>query len=214
MLQPVGSAPDGSPVEVYERLPELGEGEVVSSLVPAGASVLELGCGVGRITRQLVRLGYRVTAVDESAEMLAHVRSAETVEASIEGLDLGRRFDAVLLASNLVNADPARRLEFLETCRRHSDLVVVEGLPLGWSPNNGETTLGEVVSRLQVGRIEAGIVHGSVEYQAGGRTWRHEFAMKVFADEAELAEALAEAGLRLERRVDERWFSARAEPGE
>jgi SAM-dependent methyltransferase len=214
MLQAVGSAPDGSPVEVYERLPELGEGEVVSSLVPAGASVLELGCGVGRITRQLVRLGYRVTAVDESREMLAHVRDAETVEASIEGLDLGRRFDAVLLASNLVNADPARRRAFLDTCRRHSDLVVVEGLPLGWSPEDGETTLGEVVSRLQVARVEEGVVHGSVEYEADGGTWRHEFAMQVFADEAELGEALAEAGLRLERRVDERWFSARAEASE
>lgn len=214
MLQGVGTAPDGSPVEVYERLPELGEGDVVASAIPAGASVLELGCGVGRITRQLVRLGYRVTAVDESAEMLEHVREAETVRASIEGLELGRRFDAVLLASNLVNADPARRRAFLQTCARHGDLVVVEGLPLGWSPEDGETRLGEIVSRLRVERVEDGVVHGAVEYEAGGETWRHAFAMLVFADDAELGDALAEAGLRLERRLDERWFLARVEPGE
>jgi len=76
MLLPVSTAPDGSPVELYERLPELGEDDVVVSVLPEEASVLELGCGTGRITRQLVRLGDRVTAVDESAEMLALMRTA------------------------------------------------------------------------------------------------------------------------------------------
>jgi SAM-dependent methyltransferase len=205
----VGTAPDGSPVGLYARVPELGEGEVVGSVVPSGGSVLELGCGTGRITRQLVRLGYRVTAVDESAEMLAHVRDAETVQAQIEGLDLGRRFDAVLLASNLVTTEPKQRRAFLETCRRHADLVVVEGLPLGWSPVDGaERTLGDVVSRLRLDRVEGGVVHGEMEYEAGGDEWRQPFAMHVFADDAELDAALAEAGLRLERRLDARWFVA------
>lgn len=202
------AAPDGSPVALYARLPELGEGEVVEPVLPAGASILELGCGAGRITRQLVRLGYRVTAVDESQEMLAHVHDAETVQAQIEGLELGRRFDAVLLASNLVNAEPERRRAFLETCRRHAGLVVVEGLPLAWSPEDGETTLGDVVSRLRVDRVEGGVVHGEMEYESGGDRWRHSFAMRVFADDEELDAALAEAGLRLERRLDARWFVA------
>lgn len=208
MLPGVSTAPDGSPVEVYRQLPELGEGELVASAVPAGATVLELGCGVGRITGQLVRLGYRVTAVDESAEMLEHVRDAETVQAPIEGLELGRRFDAVLLASNLVNAEPAQRRAFLTACRRHSDLVVVEGLPLAWTPKDGESALGEVVSRLRIDRTEGGVVHGAVEYEVAGATWRHAFAMHVFADDAELGEALVEAELRLERRLDARWFTA------
>lgn len=210
MLFAMNAAPDGSPVEVYARLPELGEGEIVASVLPAGASVLELGCGTGRITRQLVRLGYRVTAVDESAEMLAHVRDAETVQAQIEGIDLGRRFDAVLLASNLVTAELAQRRAFLETCRRHADVVVCEGLPLAWSPEDGETVLGEVVSRLHVESVEDGLVRGEMEYESDGETWRHSFEMRVFADEAELSAALAEAGLRLERWLDARWFMARA----
>jgi SAM-dependent methyltransferase len=205
----MGAASDGSPVEVYARLPELGEGEIVASVLPAGASVLELGCGTGRITRQLVRLGYRVTAVDESAEMLAHVRDAETIQARIEGLELGRRFDAVLLASNLVTEEPASRRAFLETCRRHADLVICEGLPLGWAPEDGETMLGEVVSRFYVGSVEDGLVRGEMEYEAAGETWRHSFAMRVFADEAELEAALAEVGLRLEQWLDARWFTAR-----
>jgi SAM-dependent methyltransferase len=178
-------------------------------VLSAGASVLELGCGTGRITRQLVRLGYRVTAVDESSEMLAHVRDAEKVEARIEGLDLKRRFDAVLLASNLVTAEPEQRRAFLETCRRHADLVIIEGLPLGWSPEDGERLLGDVLSRLCVESFEDGVVRGEMEYEAAGEMWRHSFAMHVFADEAELQAALAEAGLRFERRIDARWFTAR-----
>jgi SAM-dependent methyltransferase len=204
----MSTAPDGSPVELYARLPGLGEAEVVASVLPAGASILELGCGTGRITRQLVRLGYRVTGVDESPEMLAHVRDAEKVEARVEGLDLGRRFDAVLLASNLVNAEPPQRRAFLETCRRHADLVLVQGVPLAWSPEDRETTLGDVVSRLHVERVEDGVVHGEVEYEADGETWRHAFAMQIFADDAELEAALAEAGLRLDRWLGTDWFVA------
>jgi SAM-dependent methyltransferase len=202
------TAPDGSPVGLYARLPELGEGEIVAAAFPAGASVLELGCGAGRITRQLVRLGCRVTAVDESADMLSHVRGAERIQARIEGLDVGRRFDAALLAGNLVNAEPRVRRDLLETCRRHTDLVLVEGLPLAWSPEDGETVLGDVVSRLRVDRVENGVVHGEMEYETESERWRHPFAMHVFADEPELQVALAEAGLRLERRLDARWFVA------
>ena len=206
MLLAMRTAPDGSPIDVYTRLPALGEGEIVAAALPPGASVLELGCGTGRITRQLVGLGFRVTAVDESAEMLAHVRDAETHQARIEGLDLGRRFDGALLAINLVNADPASRRAFLETCRRHTDLVVCEGLPLAWSPEDGETALGEVRSRLHVRSVEEGVVRGEVECNADGETWRHPFAMHVFADEAELGATLGEAGLRFDRRLDPRWF--------
>jgi SAM-dependent methyltransferase len=155
----VSAAPDGSPVELYALLPERGEGELVARAVPAGGSILELGCGAGRITRQLVRLGYRVTAVDESPEMLAFVEDAERVCARIEGLDLGRRFDAALLASNLLTAPEEQRRAFLATCRRHAELVVVETLPLGWEPREGEARLGEIVSRLEVERVEDGVVH-------------------------------------------------------
>ncbi|HEY5100184.1 MAG TPA: class I SAM-dependent methyltransferase [Gaiellaceae bacterium] len=121
-------------MELYALLSEMDEGERVAEAMPVGGSVLELGCGAGRMTRQLVRLGFRVTAVDESAAMLAYVENAETVCARIDGLELGRPFDGVVLASNLINAPADTRKAFLATCRRHSDLVVVEGLPLGWQP--------------------------------------------------------------------------------
>ena len=203
-------ARDGSPVDVYLRLPELGEGDRLAEVVQEHGSILELGCGAGRITRQLVRHGYQVAAVDECAEMLKHVVVAETVCARIEQLALGRRFDAVLLASNLINAAPATRRAFLETCRRHADVVIIEGLPLGWRPTDSDTILGAVTSRLRIERIEVGVVHGRVEYETDLETWQHPFAMHVFPDQAALDLALAETGLRFDHWLDNsgRWFVA------
>jgi len=57
----------------------MGEPEIVHAAVPPGASILELGAGAGRVTHPLVALGHPVVAVDESAEMLARIRGAETV---------------------------------------------------------------------------------------------------------------------------------------
>ena len=91
--------PDGCAVDFYARMTAMGEPAIVHDAIGPGASILELGCGTGRITHPLTGLGHPVVAVDESPEMLAHVRGAETVCARIEDLDLGRRFDAVLLAS-------------------------------------------------------------------------------------------------------------------
>ena len=61
---------------------------------------------------------------------------------------------------------------------------------------------------MHVQRVEGGVVRGEMEYEAEGEMWRHSFAMRVFADDAELDAALAEAGLRLEQRLDARWFVA------
>jgi hypothetical protein len=132
--------------------------------------------------------------------MLAHVPAeAETVCARIEELDLGRRFDAVLLLSNLLTVEPPQRRAFLDACARHGDLLVVESLPLGWAPAPSDT--------LRIDRVEDGVVHGEVFYEGG---WSHAFAMRVFADEAELEAALGECGWRLERWLDRDrgWFTA------
>jgi SAM-dependent methyltransferase len=206
------TAPDGSPVELYALLPDRGEGELVAEALPPPATVVELGCGTGRITRQLVARGYSVTAVDESSEMLEHVAEAETVCARIEGLDLRRRFDAALLASNLLSTEPVQRRAFLETCLRHSELLIVETLPIGWRPTEGSSRLGEVTSSVRLESFEDGVAQGEVRYEADGRSWTHAFAMRVFDDEAELEAALLEAGFRLERWLDRErgWFLARA----
>ncbi len=100
---PGALTPDGCAVELYSRL-SLGDGpDIIASAVPAGAHILELGSGVGRMTHPLRERGFTVTAVDEFPEMLERVRGARTICAPIEDLDLDETFDVVLLASFLVH---------------------------------------------------------------------------------------------------------------
>ncbi|MGH9584597.1 MAG: class I SAM-dependent methyltransferase [Bryobacteraceae bacterium] len=44
--------------------------------VPSGARVLDVCCGSGHVTEELVRRGYRVTGVDSSSELIALARAA------------------------------------------------------------------------------------------------------------------------------------------
>ncbi|MGH3324371.1 MAG: class I SAM-dependent methyltransferase, partial [Streptomyces sp.] len=85
--------PDGCSVEMYVRLPGNGETEIIAAAAPPGATLLELGAGAGRMTRPLLARGFRVTAVDESAAMLAKIEGAPTVRAAIEDLELEQRFE-------------------------------------------------------------------------------------------------------------------------
>jgi SAM-dependent methyltransferase len=214
---PVEVAPDGSPVEIYRRLPPGGEAELIHAAVGRDASILELGCGAGRVTHELARLGHAVTAVDESEEMLAHVRGAEVVEAAIEELDLGRTFDAVVLASHFVNdADENARLALLEVCVRHTapgGSVLIESYPADrdWEAVVGETGMhGDVAITLTEAAVDGPMVDAAVEYAVDGRSWRQPFTARML-DETELRSALREAGLEWLRWLDDRrsWSEAR-----
>lgn len=41
--------PDGCAVDFYALLPPMGEPEIIAAAAPPGASILELGCGTGRL---------------------------------------------------------------------------------------------------------------------------------------------------------------------
>jgi SAM-dependent methyltransferase len=198
---PPAVAPDGSPILLYRRLPAGDEPQIISRAVPPGASILELGAGAGRVTHPLVRLGYRVTAVDESPAMLAWVHGAERVPARIEGLDLRQRFDAVLLASHLVNdPDDGRRLRFLETCRRHvtdRGVVLVEHHPADWATTaaEGEQEVEGITVALRDVRREPPFVSAVAVYVVDGQTFRQPFTVRVLSAEG-LAAAFRAAGNR------------------
>ena len=199
----MGVAPDGSPVAIYLALSGAREAELVASALPANASILELGCGTGRVTHELVARGFRVTAVDESAEMLEHVRGAEKVHARIEELDLGRRFDCVLLASHFVNAPDAD--VFLDACARHVDangVVLVEAYPpdLEWSAGR-VTRVGDVSIELADVDLEGERVRATMAYELDGSRWLQEFEA-VLLDDDELYGALEGSGLVFERWLD------------
>ncbi len=84
--------------------------------VGAGASILDAGCGTGRYAVELARLGYRVTGIDRSTEMLAlaRARTDSPVGVAYEVADLAtlpgaRSFDALLcrgVLNDLVDDEP------------------------------------------------------------------------------------------------------------
>ncbi|PKV93142.1 methyltransferase family protein [Amycolatopsis echigonensis] len=203
--------PDGCPVDLYLELPAAGEPEVIHGAIPPGAEVLELGCGTGRVTHPLLALGHPVVAVDESAEMLAHVRGAETVCARIDELHLDRRFPVVVLGSHLVNG-PDRK-ELLAAVRRHltaDGQLLVEWHPPAWFDQVADGSggrLGDVRIALEDVRRDGARLSATVVYSLGGRTWKQPFTCENFS----LEPALEQAGLRFERWVtaDRDWFSAR-----
>ena len=209
------TAPDGSPVDLYATLPPLGESELLHNFVPAGAEILELGCGTGRITHGLVALGHSVLAVDQSPEMLSHVRGAETVLADIEGLRLGRAFRVVLLASQLANtAEDDRRRRFLSTCRRHvSDdgVVIVQRLDPHATLDETETSVGGVRVRMLDMRRDGSLVSATAEYRTADQVWRHPFTSRILDDPA-LDQALAETGLERRQWLDARHVWVEAAP--
>lgn len=205
--------PDGSPVEVYLRLPPRGEAELVHRAIPPGTEILELGCGVGRVTHELTRLGHAVVAVDESREMLAHVRGAETVNARIEELDLGRRFPCVLLASHFVNVEGDQRDALLQACVRHltdDGVVVIERYEPDEAPAESTAQIANVTVSMRDVRRDGRRFTAVAEYRVDGRTWEQPFAA-VLLDDAQLERALRRAGLTLTRTLDERgcWVEAR-----
>jgi SAM-dependent methyltransferase len=209
--------PDGCAVDFYARIAAMDEPEIVHDAIPAGASILELGCGAGRVTHPLVALGHPVTAVDESPEMLAHVHGAETVCARIEDLALDRRFDVVLLASHLINADDDTvRSALLAACLRHvadDGSVIIQQQAPGWFATAADTERrtedGIIVRVRDVSRPGPDLVSATMEYVDGDRVWTHAFTARRL-DDAALAESLGGSGLRLDRYLteDRSWLRA------
>ncbi|MDI2129787.1 class I SAM-dependent methyltransferase [Yinghuangia seranimata] len=210
--------PDGCAVEFYTLLPVMGEPDIVHDAVPPGASILELGCGTGRILRPLAALGHPVLGVDESPAMLARVADLPTECAEIEGLDLGRSFDVVLLASTMLNADAELRRAFLATCRRHvvaDGWVVVQRADPTWfaTVEPGSRDHDGIRRVIRSVHREGPRVDVVIDYHVGDLTWTHEFSRHP-VDGDELSADLGATGLAFDRWLtdDRTWFTARAIP--
>ncbi len=82
------------------------EAELIAELLglPAGARILDLCCGTGRIALRLAANGYRVTGYERSELFLEHARrdasalgiDVEWIQGDVRELDLEGRFDGVV----------------------------------------------------------------------------------------------------------------------
>lgn len=112
-----------------------GEADFVQSL--GGASVLDAGCGTGRVAIELARRGLEAEGVDLDAAMLAAARrKAPGVTwhlADLAELDLGRCFDVVVLAGNvMIFLTPGTEAKVVAAMARHlaDDGALVAGFQL------------------------------------------------------------------------------------
>ncbi|GAA1122447.1 class I SAM-dependent methyltransferase [Kribbella jejuensis] len=190
---------DGSAVELYEVTPAHGEDEVIDAAIDPHSSILELGCGVGRITRPLLARGHHVVAVDESPEMLARVTGTETICSTIDELRLDRRFDVVLMMSFLINvADDAERLRLLRTCAHHvrpGGSVVLQQEIARHAP----AVLEDEHRKLVIADVEdlpGGAQAATLTHIVNGRSWSQRIVTR-YLSEDELTAQLAAAGLQL-----------------
>ena len=101
-----------------------GEADFVAALDPAPATVLDAGCGTGRVAIELARRGMTVVGADVDRSMLDRARRAAPglgwVEHDLATLDLGRVFDAVVMAGNVpLFTPPGTQDDLVAGCARH-----------------------------------------------------------------------------------------------
>ncbi|XUL87438.1 class I SAM-dependent methyltransferase [Streptomyces galilaeus] len=213
---PGAITPDGCAVELYSRLSVGAEPDIIAAAVPAGARILELGSGVGRVTHPLLERGFTVTAVDESAEMLERVRGARTICSPIENLDLGETFDVVMLASFLVHAwDEEMRRGLLRTCVRHvaaGGCVLIQREGEDYHSNVPRERVdpgGFTVRIVSAEPVGDGVNSVRAEYVFPDAVWTQTFRSRPLSKD-QFEEALAEAGLKVDSYLtpDRMWVRA------
>src|SRR6516165_1504085 len=101
-----------------------GEADFVAALHPS--SVLDAGCGTGRVAAELGRRGFDVCGTDRDPAMLAVARERSPdlrwVEADLAdpAFDLGRRFAVVVAAGNvMLFIDPGSEAAVVANLARH-----------------------------------------------------------------------------------------------
>jgi len=128
---------------------------------PAGTTVLDLGCGVGRWSRRLAVAGALVTGMDLSPAMVAEATRrakaegvdgrCEFVEGDAAELALGRRFDRILCVTVIQHVvDPGRMEAVLCRMRAHlapgGRIVMLEAAP---SSRDSRCDSGTFVARTE-----------------------------------------------------------------
>jgi ubiquinone/menaquinone biosynthesis C-methylase UbiE len=137
------------------------------ALVPAGARVLDVPIGTGRMARLMTSRGYDVVGADISLAMLRQAQArgdvAPLLLADAEQLPFPTgAFDAVLAVRLMFHVPPPIRVAMLAEFKRVSRDIVVVGYANRW-------TASSVIRRLRAGRGRRYIYpasHGEVVAEA------------------------------------------------
>jgi 2-polyprenyl-3-methyl-5-hydroxy-6-metoxy-1,4-benzoquinol methylase len=113
-----------------------GEADFIESLHPS--SVLDAGCGMGRVAIELSRRGIDVVGVDLDEDLLEFARRSEPairwVHADLATMQLGRPFDVVAMPGNvMIFCRPADRPAIIRSAADHMQREgsLVAGFQLG-----------------------------------------------------------------------------------
>ncbi len=111
--------------------------QLVLRQLPVGASILDLCCGTGQMARTLTALGYRVTGMDGSTEMLRFAREnapgAQFIHADARSFELTQTFDAAISLFDSLNH--VMTLEELTTVFRNVCAVLRDNGPFFFDLN-------------------------------------------------------------------------------
>lgn len=124
-----------------------GEARFVDAMVPRHASVLDAGCGPGRVGGRLASLGHRIVGVDIDPELIAVARAehpdATWLTADLAALDLpaagiAEAFDLVVCAGHVMTfLDPVTTADVVERLAAHTAphgrLVIGFGVDRGYT---------------------------------------------------------------------------------
>ena len=126
-----------------------GEAALVASFSPR--TVLDAGCGTGRVAIELNRRGHAVIGVDLDEAMLEQARAKAPdlpwVQADLAdpGLDFGQSFDVIVMAGNvLIFVPPGSEQQVIENAARwlRPDGHLITGYALrpgGFGPHQHDT---------------------------------------------------------------------------
>lgn len=137
-----------------------GEADFVSRFEPA--TVLDAGCGMGRVGIELARRGAKVVGVDLDPDLLERARQAAPqsrwVLADLATLDLHEHFDVVVLAGNVIPfVSPGDQSAAVARCAAH---IASEGrLVAGFSLRPGWPTAADYEGWCRDAGLELDEVH-------------------------------------------------------
>lgn len=122
---------------------------LIANSIPAGGSILDLGCGTGEpIAQFFIEKGFKITGVDGSKKMIALCKkrfpNEEWIVSDMREINLQQKFDAILAWHSFFHLDHDSQRNMFKIFKSHLNpngiLAFTSGDAEGeiWSDNGGQ----------------------------------------------------------------------------